>query len=99
MLHTIVLVFFISLLLYSLFIHVQVPVIEGLDGGCGSDPAILSKTNANEVENIKKRMEELKDIKSRVDMIEDETNKTTNGLKKMKENEEKRKNEKKPQKK
>jgi len=99
MLHTIVLVFFISLLLYSLFIHVQVPVIEGLDSGCGSDPAILSKTNANEVENIKKRMEELKDIKSRVDMIEDETNKTTYGLKKMKENEEKRKNEKKPQKK
>jgi hypothetical protein len=99
MLHTIVLVFFISLLLYSLFIQVQVPVIEGLDGGCGSDPAILSKTNANEVENIKKRMEELKDIKSRVDTIEDETNKTTDGLKKMKENEEKRKNEKKPQKK
>lgn len=87
MLHTIVLVFFISLLLYSLFIHVQVPVIEGLDGGCDSDPAILSKTNANEVENIKKRMEELKDIKSRVDTIEDETNKTTDGLKKMKENE------------
>lgn len=97
MLHTIVLFFFISLLMYSLFIHVN--VIEGLDGGCGSDPAILSKTNANEVENIKKRMEELKDIKSRVDMIENETNKTTDGLKKMKENEEKRKNEKKPQKK
>jgi len=79
-LHIIVLVFFIVLILYSLFFD---NTIEGLEGGCGNDPVVLSKTNATDIEELKKKMEKLKDMKSRVDNIEAQSKQNTEGIKKL----------------
>ena len=79
-LHIIVLVFFIVLILYSLFFN---NTIEGLEGGCANDPVVLSKTNATDIEELKKKMEKLKDMKSRVDNIEAQSKQNTQGIKKL----------------
>ena len=83
-LHIIVLVFFIVLILYSLFFD---NTIEGLEGGCSgaiaNDPVVLSKTNTTDIEELKKKMEKLKDMKSRVDNIEAQSKQNTEGIKKL----------------
>ena len=72
-LHIIVLLFFTLLLIYSLF-YPFFNTIEGLECSGGqaiaNDPLIVSKSNSNDVEELKKKMEELKNIKSRVDKID-----------------------------
>ena len=87
LLHIIVLVFFILLILYSLFNFLFVNTIEGLEctgaQAVANDPLTLSKSNDNEIQLLKKKMEELKDIKSRVDTIDNLTKQNTDGLKKM----------------
>jgi hypothetical protein len=86
--HSFIIVFFTLLLLYSLLFNVT---IEGLE--CGrSNPDVISKTNANEVEKIKKQMDEFRGIKTRVDSIETDTKLVSDGLQKMKDEEKKNQN-------
>ncbi len=86
-LHITVLVFFTLLILYSLFNLLFVNTIEGLEctgaQAVANDPLTLSKSNDNEIQLLKKKMEELKDIKSRVDNIDNLTKQNTDGIKKM----------------
>jgi hypothetical protein len=85
-LHIIVLLFFTLLLIYSLF-YPFFNTIEGLECSGGqaiaNDPLIVSKANSNDVEELKKKMEELKNIKSRVDKIDAQTNQNTDGIKQL----------------
>lgn len=86
-LHMIVLVFFTILMVYSLIFN---NTIEGLEGGCtesaavANDPVVLSKSNSNDIEELKKKMEELKGMKSRVETIDSQTKQNTEGIKKLK---------------
>ena len=89
--HSFIIVFFTLLLLYSLLFNVT---IEGLECG-NSNPEVISKTNANEIEKIKKQMDEFRGIKSRVDSIETDTKLVSDGLQKMKDEEKKNQNKKK----
>jgi hypothetical protein len=89
--HSFIIVFFTLLLLYSLLFNV---IIEGLECG-SSNPDVISKTNANEVEKIKKQMDEFRGIKTRVDSIETDTKLVSDGLQKMKDEEKKNKDKKK----
>jgi hypothetical protein len=89
--HSFIIVFFTLLLLYSLLFNVT---IEGLECGTGN-PDVISKTNANEVEKIKKQMDEFRGIKTRVDSIETDTKLVSDGLQKMKDEEKKNQNKKK----
>jgi hypothetical protein len=84
-LHMFVLLFFTCLIVYSLFTNVfTLKTIEGLEcGGISEDPVILSKTNSNDIEELKKKMEELKDMKSRVENIGMQTKQNTDGIKKL----------------
>jgi len=86
MMHIFATVFFILLILYSLLWN----NIEGLEGGCNNQD-VISKTNANEIEKIKKEMEELKGIKNRVESIEAETKLVSDGIQKMKESDKQKK--------
>lgn len=81
MLHIITLVFFTVLLLYSLFMSET--IMEGLEGGggCGSNPV----ANTIAIENINQQLNSLKDVKIRVDNIDAQTKKNTDGLKQMSE--------------
>ena len=72
-LHIIALVFFIFLIVYD------VQTIEGLEGGCSNDP----KTIGNDIEDINKKLIQLKDIKSRVDNVDTQTKQNTESLKKV----------------
>jgi hypothetical protein len=85
-LHLIVLTFFTTLIVYS-FLFSSALIIEGLEGGCSSaianDPAILSKSNTNDIEELKKKMEDLKNMKSRVESIDMQTKQNTEGIKKL----------------
>lgn len=80
-LHIIVLLFFKLIILYSLFFNNT--IMEGLDNQLANDPVVLSKTNATDIEELKKKMEALKDMKSRVDMIEAQSKQNTEGIKKL----------------
>ena len=88
-LYMFILVFFTLLILYSLLFNDT--IVEGLNGACNNNPVVLSKVNENEIEKIKIKMADLKGIKSRVDSIEAESNLASDGLKKMKEEDEKAK--------
>ena len=80
MLHIITLIFFTLLLLCSLFMSET--IIEGLEGGgCGSNPVV----NTVAIENINQQLNSLKDVKIRVDNIDAQTKKNTDGLKQMSE--------------
>jgi hypothetical protein len=79
MLHIITLVFFTVLLLYSIFMSET--IMEGLEGGCGSNPV----ANTVAIENINQQLNSLKDVKIRVDNIDSQTKKNTDGLKQMSE--------------
>ena len=80
-LHIIVLIFFIVLILYSLLFDNA--IMEGLDNQLANDPVVLSKTNETDIEELKKKMEALKDMKSRVDNIEAQSKQNTEGIKKL----------------
>ena len=82
-LHIFILLFFSLLLIYSLFYSFFNVTIEGLECTAQNDPIVVSKSNANDVEELKKKMEELKGISSRVENIDRQTNKNTEDLKKL----------------
>jgi hypothetical protein len=92
-LHIIILIFFLALIFYSLFYTSNIinlsfkPLIEGIDGcnidSISNDPLILSKTNSKEIEELKKKMDDLKNIKSKVDSIDEGTKQNTEGIKKL----------------
>lgn len=71
----IVLIFFIVIIMYSLYKNKD--TIEPLDNGCLDDPLIKAKTNANDIDKIKSEMDEFKGIKSRLDIIEQDTTATS----------------------
>jgi len=56
-------------------------IMEGLEGGCGSNPV----ANTVAIENINQQLNSLKDVKIRVDNIDSQTKKNTDGLKQMSE--------------
>jgi preprotein translocase subunit SecF len=82
-LHITVILFFTLLLIYSLFHSFFNITIEGLECTAQTDPVIVSKSNANDVEELKKKMEELKGITSLVDSIDRQTNRNTEDIKRL----------------
>lgn len=88
LLHNIVLVFFVLLMIYSLFFSSSssADVFEGMECNAqaiAADPVVLSRMNSKEIEELKKRIEDLKNIKSRVDNIDAGTKQNTEGIKKL----------------
>ena len=78
--HIIVLIFFIVIIMYSLYKNKD--TIEPLDN-CSlddplDDPLIKAKTNANDIDKINSEMNEFKGIKSRLNVIEQDANSTYN---------------------
>jgi preprotein translocase subunit SecF len=67
MIHKIVLVFFILLIVYSLFFN---NIIEGLDN---NDPINVSKTNTSDIQTLKKQLQELKSVDSQINNIDTQT--------------------------
>jgi hypothetical protein len=67
MIHKIVLVFFILLIVYSLFFN---NIIEGLDN---NDPIYVSKTNTSDIQTLKKQLQELKSVDSQINNIDTQT--------------------------
>jgi hypothetical protein len=85
LLHNIVLVFFVLLMVYSLFFS-SADLFEGMEcnaAAIAADPIVLSKMNSKEIEELKKRMDDLTNIKSRVDNIDAGTKQNTEGIKKL----------------
>jgi hypothetical protein len=92
-LHNIVLVFFVLLMIYSLFFSYvfesSADLFEGMECNAAAsqaiaaDPIVLSRMNSKEIEELKKRMDDLRNIKSRVDNIDAGTKQNTEGLKKL----------------
>jgi hypothetical protein len=89
LLHNIVLVFFVLLMVYSLFFSsssASADLFEGMEcnaAAIAADPIVLSKMNSKEIEELKKRMDDLRNIKSRVDNIDAGTKQNTEGIKKL----------------
>jgi G3E family GTPase len=96
LLHNIVLVFFVLLMVYSLFFSyvfesssASADLFEGMECNAAesqaiaADPIVLSKMNSKEIEELKKRMDDLTNIKSRVDNIDAGTKQNTEGIKKL----------------
>ena len=65
--HKIVLIFFILLIVYSLFFN---NIIEGLDN---NDPIYVSKTNTSDIQTLKKQLQELKSVDSQINNIDTQT--------------------------
>jgi FtsZ-binding cell division protein ZapB len=81
-------------MIYSLFFSyvfesssASANVFEGMEcassAAIAADPIVLSQMNSKEIEELKKRMEDLKNIKSRVDNIDEGTKQNTQGIKKL----------------
>ena len=89
LLHNIVLVFFVLLMVYSLFFSSSADLFEGMEcneaasQAIAADPIVLSKMNSKEIEELKKRVDDLTNIKSRVDNIDAGTKQNTEGIKKL----------------
>ena len=74
MLLTILIIFFISIILYKIlfFIGTSFHIIEGMENTTeykdygGSDPMILAQQNAGNIEYLKSRMEEVTNVKNDV---------------------------------
>jgi hypothetical protein len=77
MLLTILIIFFISIILYKILFYIGTSfhLIEGLENSTeykeygGSDPMILAQQNAGNIEYLKSRMEEVNNVKNDVNTM------------------------------